>query len=107
MLESERFALAALLHVVLRRTTGRVTDTEWLAKNSEYATEIVRFAKISGKDLGHQELLALAEKYEEAMGLATQGKEIRRSIFGAAREGSSDAVPVSMTSSGRYVGGLR
>ena len=42
MEDSERVAVAAHLHVVLRRKTGRVTDTEWMACNLEYATEIIR-----------------------------------------------------------------
>ena len=31
MTENDRLAIAAHLHVLLRRNTGRVTDTEWLA----------------------------------------------------------------------------
>ena len=30
MLNSEKLAVAAHLHVLLRRKTGRVTDTEWM-----------------------------------------------------------------------------
>ena len=41
MLESERVAIAARLHVALRRKVGRVTDTEWMAANAEYALEIL------------------------------------------------------------------
>ena len=37
MEDSERLAIAAHLHVVLRRKTGRVTDTEWMAGNQLYA----------------------------------------------------------------------
>ena len=44
MPESELLAIAAHLHVLLRRSCGRVTDTEWLAANAEYAAEIIRFA---------------------------------------------------------------
>ena len=40
MLPSETLAIAARLHVLLRRKTGRVTDTEWLAVNADYAAEI-------------------------------------------------------------------
>ncbi len=47
MSTTERVALAAHLHVVLRRKTGRVTDVEWMAANTEYAAEIVRFARLS------------------------------------------------------------
>lgn len=45
MPESELLAIAAHLHVLLRRSCGRVTDTEWLAANAEYAAEIIRFAR--------------------------------------------------------------
>ena len=44
MPEADKLAIAAHLHVLLRRKTGRVTDTEWMAVNAEYALEIVRFA---------------------------------------------------------------
>src|SRR5690606_39017008 len=46
MSESERIALAARLHVALRRKHGRVTDTEWMATNAEYAAETVRMTRI-------------------------------------------------------------
>jgi hypothetical protein len=45
MPSSEKIAIAAHLHVLLRRKTGRVTDTEWMAGNHEYAAEIARFAR--------------------------------------------------------------
>lgn len=44
MEDSERVAVAAHLHVVLRRKTGRVTDTEWMACNQAYAQAMVAFA---------------------------------------------------------------
>ena len=37
MSEADKLAIAAHLHVLLRRKTGRVTDTEWMAVNAEYA----------------------------------------------------------------------
>jgi hypothetical protein len=67
MLNSERFALAARLHVMLRRKAGRVTDTEWLAKNQAYAAEIVRFAIEFAKSEGHDDLAQLAEKFAASM----------------------------------------
>src|SRR5690606_19097358 len=42
---NDLFAIAAHLHVVLRRKTGRVTDTEWMATNPEYAAAMVAFAR--------------------------------------------------------------
>lgn len=66
MLASEKLAIAAHLHVLLRRKTGRVTDTEWMAANTEYATEIVRFARAKAEEDGHPELAEWAEKLERA-----------------------------------------
>jgi len=58
MLESEKFAIAAHLHVTLRRTNGRVTDVEWMVKSPEYAREIIRVARTET----HPDLLRLADK---------------------------------------------
>ncbi len=69
MLNSEKLAIAAHLHVLLRRKTGRVTDTEWMAHNTEYAAEVVRFARDSARKDGHADLEEWAEKLEMAMDL--------------------------------------
>lgn len=63
MLESEKFAIAAHLHVTLRRTNGRVTDVEWMVKSPEYAREIIRVARTET----HPDLLRLADKLEAAL----------------------------------------
>ena len=62
MLPSEKVAIAAHLHVLLRRKTGRVTDTEWMATNAEYAHEIVRFARARAQEDGHADLAEWADK---------------------------------------------
>ena len=59
MLVSQKLAIAAHLHVLLRRKTGRVTDTEWMADNLEYALEIVRFSE---------------EEEREGLDIATHGE---------------------------------
>ena len=61
---NDLFAIAAHLHVVLRRKTGRVTDTEWMVINPEYATAMVAFARAQAASEGHTELLPLADKLE-------------------------------------------
>lgn len=66
MLVSEKLAMAAHLHVLLRRKTGRVTDTEWMASNTEYALEIVRFARAKAQEDGHPDLAEWADKLERA-----------------------------------------
>ncbi|MES2508434.1 MAG: hypothetical protein V4625_00825 [Pseudomonadota bacterium] len=68
MPSSEKIAIAAHLHVLLRRKTGRVTDTEWMASNAEYAAEITRFAREKAVEDGHTDLAAWADKLEEIMG---------------------------------------
>jgi hypothetical protein len=45
MSPSERLAIAAHIHVLLRRKLGRVTDTEWMASNVDYAREILRVCR--------------------------------------------------------------
>ena len=66
MLGSQKLAIAAHLHVLLRRKTGRVTDTEWMAVNLEYALEIVRFARAKALEDGHTDLAEWADKLERA-----------------------------------------
>ena len=67
MLVSQKLAIAAHLHVLLRRKTGRVTDTEWMANNLEYALEVVRFTRAKAIEEGHSELVEWADKLERAV----------------------------------------
>lgn len=67
MLVSEKLAIAAHLHVLLRRKTGRVTDTEWMAQNAEYAAEIVRFARARAEEDRQPDLAEWAAKLEHAV----------------------------------------
>jgi len=67
MLASQKLAIAAHLHVLLRRKTGRVTDTEWMASNLEYALEIIRFSRLKAQEDGHPDLAEWAEKLERAV----------------------------------------
>jgi hypothetical protein len=97
MLNSERFALAARLHVMLRRKAGRVTDTEWLAKNQAYAAEIVRFSTDFAKAEGHDDLAELAEKFAASMSPPNTPNTTYKKI------GLSHEDPGKI----RYVGGIR
>ena len=67
MPSSEKIAIAAHLHVLLRRKTGRVTETEWMATNHEYAAEIVRFARGKAAEGEHVNLGVWAGRLEEVM----------------------------------------
>ncbi|QTN30318.1 hypothetical protein HZ993_11245 [Rhodoferax sp. AJA081-3] len=117
MLASEKLAIAAHLHVLLRRKTGRVTDTQWMADNAEYATEIVRFARQSAQEDGHVELVAWADKLEQAVlpTAAPRARDLRspgpsalptlRSLL--ATNASQAAAAEVAADSARYVRGLR
>lgn len=61
---NDLFAVAAHLHVVLRRKTGRVTDTEWMVSNAEYAIAMVAYARAKAASDGHTDLVPLADKLE-------------------------------------------
>ena len=63
MRTSEAVALAAHLHVLMRRKIGRVTDTEWMAENADYAREVLRIARAESD----AELNQWADRFEAVM----------------------------------------
>jgi hypothetical protein len=83
VLASEKLAIAAHLHVLLRRKVGRVTDTEWMATNTDYAAEIIRIARASALQDGHTDLAEWAEKLELAMKVAPP-QNLAQKIFSTA-----------------------
>ncbi|MFN4359839.1 MAG: hypothetical protein ACK4F4_03815 [Hylemonella sp.] len=111
MLESEKVAIAAHLHVLLRRKTGRVTDTEWMAANAEYARAIIRFARTSAKEDGHPDLAEWAGKLESALGLKPPAADPEgpRSGYSDTAAGfpSTSPRPEDETGAPRYVRGIR
>lgn len=114
MLDSEKLAIAAHLHVLLRRKAGRVTDLEWMARNTEYATEIVRFASEHAKTEGHPDIAEWADKLAAAMRLDGAGNTPLGSV---SKQGNINAISTPSTSDvaspsqssepSRYVMGIR
>lgn len=102
MQHSDRLAVAAHVHVLLRRKTGRVTDTEWMACNVEYALEIVRFCRLRAREDALPELIGWADKLERAM-QAEPGRRAPPPPTGQALPGDAADLP----GLGRYVGGIR
>jgi hypothetical protein len=104
---NELFAIAAHLHVLLRRKTGRVTDTEWLTANADYAREIVRYTREKANLEGHTDLLALADKLEAA--IVSMGAAPRRTLLEVAADAlrTGSTPPAAPATDPRYVGGLR
>ena len=96
-----RLAIAAHLHVLLRRKTARVTDIEWMAANAEYAQAIVRFARQRGHTDGAPELVEWADKLAHAMGEGAVPAQPQPQPALASRPARPESPGV------RYVGGLR
>ncbi|MBH1958183.1 hypothetical protein [Polaromonas sp.] len=91
MSSSEKLAIAAHLHVLLRRKTGRVTDTEWMASNPAYAAEVIRIAHEKAAEGGHDDLGLLADRLEAAMAVpeAPAYKPLAQRVSDAAKANST------------------
>lgn len=109
MLNSERLAIAAHLHVLLRRKTGRVTDTEWMAINTEYAAEVVRFARARAQSDNQPELAEWAAKLESAMAPVEAPRPLRERLLHAASQSLRENVAVAPVpaETSRYIRGIR
>ena len=88
MTSSERLAVAAQVHILLRRKMDRVTDTEWMTVNHQYALEIVRLVR--NASIEHPELAAWVEKLEQATAELAP-KAVSPSDAGAAHAGMAAA----------------
>lgn len=110
MPDSDKLAIAAHLHVLLRRKTGRVTDTEWMAVNADYAAEVVRFARQRAQEDGVPELADWADRLDHAMHAAAP-PAARRPLLDVAtqavRQRAVPAAPEPVPEAPRYVGGIR
>lgn len=102
MPESELLAIAAHLHVLLRRSCGRVTDTEWLAANAEYAAEIIRFAREQEGARRTPELVEWTHRFEAAWNAALAGPAERSPLMQRAGE-----LMRQRAENRKYVGTLR
>ncbi len=104
MIDNERIAIAARMHVALRRKTGRVTDTEWMAVNVEYAAELVRLARAWAAEHDDRDLAAIAASLESAMEPLAIEARVRAALHQA--EGQASAGGARRLWS-RYLGGVR
>lgn len=109
MANSERVATAAHLHVALRRKAARITDTDWMAENDDYAREVVRVARAKAREDGDTQLADLASKLEALLLASAQlppppappllVQRVARNLRESNAPGADDAQ--------RYIGGLR
>lgn len=112
MANTERMAAAAHLHVALRRKAGRVTDTDWMARNDEYAREIVRVARARAAEDGDAALAGLADRLAALLdaGAAAPAPAPAPApavpLVERVAHRLRDAAPPD-DEAGRYIGGLR
>jgi hypothetical protein len=100
--DSEKFAIAAHMHVVMRRTTGRVTDVEWMVKSPEYAREIVKAARAATQPDLHR----LADKLEMLLQLAPLAQRAPRAVPPSSEFGQTEPGALSDFSASLHPGGL-
>ena len=107
MPDADKLAIAAHLHVLLRRKTGRVTDTEWMAVNAEYALEIVRFARQHAQEDNVPELAEWAARLDHAHAIHAPAPDAeRRPLLDVAAQAVRQRIAPSPEVP-RYVGGIR
>ena len=61
MTHPDRLAVAAHLHILLRRRLNRMTDVEWMARDDTYARAI---AELALSDLTQPDLVALGQRLQ-------------------------------------------
>jgi len=100
MTHNELLALAAHLHVMIRRKIGRITDPEWMVSNPDYAREIIRLARSDSS----AELAEAVNRFEQA--LFSQPKTVaHKPLLEQIKENL--ARPAAADASSRYIGHLR
>ncbi|KAB2893685.1 MAG: hypothetical protein F9K35_16795 [Burkholderiaceae bacterium] len=107
MPDADRLAIAAHLHVLLRRKTGRVTDTEWMAANADYALEIARFSRERAREEGGAELLEWADRLERATREGMAQPPVPRPLAESAAQLLRARPESPAPDAPRYVGGIR
>ncbi|MFT4241896.1 MAG: hypothetical protein QM569_06405 [Acidovorax sp.] len=105
MAGTDRLAIAAHLHVLLRRKAGRVTDTEWMVANADYALEIVRFARQRAVQDNAPELAEWAGRLEQAV--HETPPEPRRPLLDTAAQAVRQRMASPPPEVPRYIGGIR
>lgn len=112
MLDSEKLAIAAHLHVIMRRKVGRVTDVEWMVKSPDYAREIIRVAMA---DPAHADLIDWAQRLRAALFPAPVAAKPAKepgasSSFGGSASGFGESRlerALNAAPAPRYIGSLR
>lgn len=109
MEESERLAIAAHLHVVMRRKMGRVTDTEWMAGNQAYAMAMVALALAHANEKADEEMSRLAHRLEQSWTGENPGSKTlsTEAVTSTSESFVTSRAAEMLRTSARYIGGLR
>ncbi|WP_055842244.1 hypothetical protein [Xylophilus sp. Leaf220] len=110
MTYNERLAIAAHLHVLLRRITGRVTDVEWMAVNDDYALHIKNYSAQKAAETARPELVEWADKLfidAKTAAVAPNARSAGPLSDGADRPAEAPILRGRTEKSQKYVGGLR
>ena len=109
MSHHERVAVAAHLHVLLRRKTGRVTDVEWMAEHLDYALAMTALARQAALEHGAPELADWATKLEQMHHAAAAAPAPKRPLMERLQPEppGSNAPPEPPDTAEKYVGRLR
>lgn len=112
MANNDRVAIAAHLHVALRRKAGRVTDMDWMAVNDEYAHEILRLTRQKAQEDGDEGLNDLANKLQACLAQAPAPAPTTPLVERMVKQWREPPAKPPATDGGegaddRYVGGLR
>lgn len=110
MTYNERLAIAAHLHVLIRRITGRVTDVEWMAVNDDYALHIKAYSALKAAETARPDLVAWADKLfieAKAAAVAPQAPGTGPLGEGAGLPAEAPTLRSRTDKNQKYVGGLR
>jgi hypothetical protein len=104
MSDTERFSVATHLYVRLRRTSSRVIDPVWMARDDGYAREILKSARTSTDP----EVLKLVERFEVLMGSTPRQKPAATApTAGPEAPAATPEEPGTNSGGNRYVRSLR
>jgi hypothetical protein len=99
--ESDLLAIAAHLHVQMRRHAGRVTDVEWMVHDRDYAAAMISLSKSEAVTRGVPEMAIWAQRFERALARVQRPHRPLLSALASrsAQEERQASLPVAMQDS--------
>lgn len=101
MVETEKFALAARLYVLLKRKTGRSIDAAHIINNRDYARDVIADAR-SAHD---PDLDLLLDRFEKELFGKVSARPTQQNGAASPAPAAAESPPTAV--SGKYIGMLR